>query len=306
MIVCVCPSPAIDITYRVQHLVAGATNRVTELAERPGGKGVNVARVLRRIGAETAVLAPLGGSSGAQLCRDLEAFGIPITCAVSGVATRRTVTVVDDRTGEATLLSEPATIDCWAELVARCGELSAAADAVVISGSQPAGAPADGIAELVRAADPRARPVVVDTSGAPLAAALAAQPSCVKPNAAELAALTGSSDPVSAATDLAQLHDVLVVASCGPDGVVAVDRSGTWHARPARPIDGNPTGAGDALVAGLARGLASGAPLPDVLADAVALSAAAVLHPVAGDVDPRDVAAQRDGVVIVAAAGGAR
>lgn len=307
MILCVCPSPAIDVTYRVDRFVTGGGNRVLEVAERPGGKGVNVARVLHRIGTPTAVLVPLGGHSGGQLRRDLETVGIPVHAVPSTLPTRRTVTVVDDRTGEATLLSEGAAIDCWPQLVRRCSDLVTGADAVVISGSLPAGAPVDGLAELVRIADPSARPVVVDSSGPPLAAALAARPTCIKPNSDELAALTGNSDPVSAATDLARTHAITVVASRGAEGVIAVDDSGAWHAWPERRIEGNPTGAGDALVAGLARGLAGGTRVADVLPDAVALSAAAVLQPVAGDVDPRDVDLQRGGVVLAALdLGGAR
>jgi tagatose 6-phosphate kinase len=298
VILCVCPSPAVDLTYRVDDFLAGATNRIVEVSERPGGKAVNVARVLHRTGTHATVLAPLGGATGAQLRQDLEAMGISVDVAPTNIATRRTVTVVDEHTGEATVLSEPAVIDCWPELVTLCRELAGSADAVVISGSLPLGAPVDGLAELVRIFDPSTRPVVVDSSGPALAAAVEARPTCIKPNHDELVALTGSSDTVAAASELARTHGTVVVASRGPDGAVAVDDRGAWQARPRQHIAGNPTGAGDALVAGLARGLVAGEDLADILADAVALSAAAVLHPVAGDVDLSDVDAQRGGVTV--------
>jgi tagatose 6-phosphate kinase len=93
-----------------------------------------------------------------------------------------------------------------------------------------------------------------------------------------------------------------VVASFGSAGVVAATRSGTWEARPAGPVTGNPTGAGDALVAGLARGLAHDRAALDhpeeVLRDAVALSAAAVRAPTAGEVDPAIHAHELAGVVV--------
>jgi tagatose 6-phosphate kinase len=88
------------------------------------------------------------------------------------------------------------------------------------------------------------------------------------------------------------------VASRGADGVIASDGSDTWIARPGHTVVGNPTGAGDALVAALARGVVAGAAWPDVLRDAVGLAAAAVLSPYAGEVDLEQHATQRAGVVV--------
>nr|WP_318036757.1 PfkB family carbohydrate kinase [Streptomyces chengmaiensis] len=77
-----------------------------------------------------------------------------------------------------------------------------------------------------------------------------------------------------------------VVASLGPDGLLAVTPQGTWRARPSERLHGNPTGAGDAAVAALSLGLACADPWPRRLAEAVALSAAAVAPPLAGSFDP--------------------
>ncbi|WP_248843634.1 PfkB family carbohydrate kinase, partial [Streptomyces prasinus] len=76
-----------------------------------------------------------------------------------------------------------------------------------------------------------------------------------------------------------------VVTSLGPDGVLAVTSGGSWHATPPARLRGNPTGAGDSLVAGLLSGLVEHLPWPDRLARAVALSAATVLAPTAGEFD---------------------
>ncbi|HEX3589292.1 MAG TPA: hexose kinase [Pseudonocardiaceae bacterium] len=294
MILCVAPSPAIDVTYRVAGLRVGGTNRVSEVVHRPGGKAVNVARVLTTIGEQALVLAPVAGDSGAWFRAEL---GLPAALVDAGVPTRRTLTVVDDATGEATLLSEPARVGDWALVAERYAELLPSADVVVVSGSLPFGAPPDAVAGLVRAARRAGKPVIVDTSGHALASAVAAGPTVVKPNAEELAELTGRADPVAAVSALAS-GSVAVVASLGADGVLAADGSGRWRAHPGKPLRGNPTGAGDALVAGLAAGLADGHRLPDMLTDAVALAAAAVLHPHAGAVDPTEVDRQRAGVVV--------
>lgn len=297
MILCVAPSPAIDVTYEVAGLTLGGTNRVTRVIERPGGKAVNVARVLTILGEPAMVLAPVAGDTGARFGAELAALGVPAELVDAGHPTRRTLAIVDQRTGDATMLSEPARVGDWTALTDRFAGLLPLADVVVISGSLPAGVPGDAVAALVRAAD---RPVVVDTSGDALAQAVAAAPAIVKPNADELAALTGVRDPLAAVAALVATTSSTVVASLGADGLIAARQGHAWRARPAAALRGNPTGAGDALVAGLARGLVAGQALPDMLADAVALSAAAVLAPYAGEVDPAEVAAQRAGVRVEA------
>jgi tagatose 6-phosphate kinase len=294
VILCVAPSPAIDVTYEVDGVTVGGANRVRRVTRLPGGKAVNVARVLTTIGARATVLAPVAGHTGDEFRAGLAERGIAAELVDAGEPTRHTVTVVS--TGEATLFSEPARIADWAALADRFTALLPSADVVVISGSLPAGATPDAIADLIRAARAADRPVVVDTSGPALAEAVAAEPTIVKPNADELAELTGRTDPVAAVDALADR--VTVVASLGADGVIAAGGPGRWRARPAKRLRGNPTGAGDALVAGLADGLANGLRLPDLLVDGVALSAAAVLQPHAGDVDPDEVARQRAGVLI--------
>lgn len=295
MILCVAPSPAIDVTYDVAELAVGGTNRVTRVSERPGGKAVNVARVLTTLGEPVVVLAPVAGAAGALFRAGLDALGVPAELVDAGYPTRRTLTIVDHATGAATLLSEPARVADWAPVADRFVALLPSADVVVISGSLPAGAPVSAIADLVRAAQ---RPVIVDTSGPALAEAVAAWPAMVKPNADELTALTGVDDPAAALDALVATVPITVVASLGAAGLIAARQGGTWRARPAVALRGNPTGAGDALVAGLARGLASRRALPDMLAESVALSAAAVLAPCAGEVDPVEVDRQRAGVSI--------
>lgn len=299
MILCLSLSPAVDITYRVDRLVVGGTNRVGEVWSRPGGKAVNVARVLHQLGEPVCVLAPVGGTVGDDFAADLRGLGVPTELVASSRPTRRTVTVAD-AAGSATVLNEPAEIDCWDGVLTRAASRIPSADVVVISGSLPAGVPSNAISTLVTMARDARRPVLVDTSGPALAEALTAAPSVIKPNADELAELAHQAEPVAAARDLARRGRTLVVASLGADGVVAASADLAWRVRPVRPLAGNPTGAGDALVAGLARGMRDGADLADMLRDAVALSAAAVRAPSAGEIHLDEYARQRGGVTVQA------
>ncbi|PKR43963.1 PfkB family carbohydrate kinase, partial [Streptomyces sp. EAG2] len=86
-----------------------------------------------------------------------------------------------------------------------------------------------------------------------------------------------------------------VVASLGAEGLLAETQTGAWRAAPPAPVRGNPTGAGDSVVAGLLAGLAEGADWPDRLVRATALSAATVHASAAGEYDEaayRDLAAR--------------
>jgi tagatose 6-phosphate kinase len=286
LILTVTLNAALDVTYRVPALVPGATHRAVRTGVRAGGKGVNVARVLHALGHDTVAT----GFAGGAIRDDLAAAGIREAFVDPAIPDRRTVTVVSEQDGSATAFNEPGprlSIEDWAWFTARYRELASRADVVVLSGSLPPGLPDHAYAQLLGATT---TPTILDTSGPPLLEGVAARPHVVKPNADELAQAprehdTDAVDPLAAARRLRERGAGAVVASLGVDGLLAVTGDGCWRAAAPEPIRGNPTGAGDACVAALAAGLAAGRPWPELLADAVALSGAAVACPLAGDVD---------------------
>lgn len=289
MILTVTLNTALDITYRVRALRPHASHRVSEVVERPGGKGVNVARVLAALGHDTTVTGFVGGAVGAQL-RDRLHGTERVRDALVPVAgpTRRTVAVVDTTTGDTTQLNEPGpsvTPAEWAAFQESYEELLRSASAVALCGSLPPGVPVGAYATLVRAARAAEVPVLLDTSGEPLRRGIAARPDVVKPNADELAELTGSHEPHGAMRDARRRGAHAVVASLGADGLTALTPEGSWRVPAPDRLTGNPTGAGDSAVAGLLSGHAEQLPWPDRLARAVALSAATVVAPVAGEFD---------------------
>ena len=158
------------------------------------------------------------------------------------------------------------------------------------------------VASLVAAAHARGAQVIVDTHGPALLEALAAGADVVKPNADELAEAHPGDDPVTAARGLSETYGATVVASLGADGVVAVGPTGAWQARPATPVTGNPTGAGDALVAGLARALDRDPRRPPTTRGGAARRRRTLRRrgalPEAGDVDPAHHAAELSGVQV--------
>jgi tagatose 6-phosphate kinase len=301
MIVTVTLNPALDLTYSVDALVPHGVHRVAAATERAGGKGVNVARVLHAIGEPVLATGLLGGATGERVTDLLAADGVPASFTEIAGETRRTVAIADQL--DATGFWEPGpriTAAEWSVMLSHYRELLQKAAVVALCGSLPPGVPLDGYAVMIRLAASAGVPTVLDTSGEPLRHGLAAAPTLAKPNAAELAelltALPATPIPTEAAdaagesiASLAELVRVVapgaVVVSRGPLGLVAVTRDGVWAGGPPVPMNGNSTGAGDAVVAALARGLRAGTPWPALVADAVALSTAAVAVPVAGAVD---------------------
>jgi tagatose 6-phosphate kinase len=282
---------ALDITYRVPALVPHASHRVTEVIERPGGKGLNVARVLAALGHDVTVTGFAGGDTG-RVLHDRLTLEPRVTDALVPVdgATRRTLAVVDAATGDTTQLNEPGPAVSPAEWTAFRESyeelLRRDAAAVALCGSLPPGVPVGAYATLVRAARAAKVPVLLDTSGEALRRGLAARPDIIKPNADELAELTGSHEPDQAIRDARRRGAHAVVASLGAEGLRAVTPEGIWQAAPPTRVRGNPTGAGDSAVAGLLSALVEELPWPQRLARAVALSAATVAAPVAGEFAP--------------------
>jgi tagatose 6-phosphate kinase len=291
---------ALDVTYHVPALRPGGTHRVSRVDERAGGKGVNVARVLHTLREPVIATGLVGGGTGASIramLGDLRHSFVDI-----GEPSRRT-TVIADGT-EATGFWEPGprvSADEWMTFLAHYDALLRVSRVVVLSGSLPPGVPVDAYATLIGMARTFGVPSVLDASGDALRAGLAAGPDIVKPNAHELAMVSGMAvgalpdaeelaitEARAAADSLRGRSFTSVVASLGPHGLLASTVDGRWHALPAGPLAGNPTGAGDAAVAALARGLAYRLPWTERLSDAVGLSGAAVVSPVAGNVTLAD------------------
>jgi tagatose 6-phosphate kinase len=297
MILTITLNPAWDVTYPVNGLYPGTTHRVGRPAGRAGGKGVNVARVLKDMGKPALAAGVLLGDTGRAVAADLLAAAVPAAFLHAGESgrTRSTVTIVDTATGQATVFNEPGPEPGavgWPALRDHLLPLIARSAVVVLSGSLPPALPDDAYAELVAASRALGARTILDSDGAALTAALPARPDIVKPNRDELARATGTSDLRSGAAALLAAGANAVVVSDGPAGMLAVTRGPigltALSARPPALDAVNPTGAGDAAVAALASCLLADASWPLTLRTAVAWSSASVLEPVAGAVAPAE------------------
>ena len=306
MIITVTPNPAWDVTYKVPELVPGTVHRVAEVHRRLGGKGVNAARVLAATG--WAAVAVMPGPDGLASEAGFAVGSLLTVDVVPGLPAIRQTLVVHGGDGITTSLWEPGiepapgTGEAIADRVgARLG--SDAVAGIVIAGSLPPGLDPRLPARLASMALEAGVPALADTSGDALAHAAVVPGIVLAPNASELAQLTGApcggvTEAMAAAAAALSAGPRAVIVTLGEDGLVAVTKDGTWHGRLGQPLDGNPTGAGDAAAAALIAGLADGARWPEIVRDAVATSAAAVLSPVAGEVSTADIGRLRSLVIV--------
>ncbi len=309
MILVVALNPALDVTHHVPGVDWAGVNRPAAVRALAGGKGLNVARTLWAIGAEVQVIGFAGGITGEQVNSALgELGGLAAFTRIRG-ETRRTFAVVDTVRGDAALFNEPGppvAPDEYATFRSAYEKALAGCAAVVLSGSLPPGLSPDTYAELGALAAAAGVPAVLDAHGEALLRGAAAGPAIVKPNLAELEAFAGrrlsTADGVDrdavalAARELRAAGPQAVVVTLGADGLWAVTADGSWQAVPPGEVRGNPTGAGDAVAAGLVHGLVQGRPWEERLRHAVALGTASAAAPVAGEFSPADYAEALAGV----------
>lgn len=290
MIITFTPNPSIDRTVGFRELRRGAVNRASSSRIDPGGKGVNVSRALAEQGATTIAVLPESGPEGHLMADLLEDAGVRRSGVPIRESIRLNITAVEPD-GTTTKLNEPGPrldegeVRHLLDSVTTCIRATAEEPVwVVACGSLPPGAPTDLHARLVRSAQGAGARVAVDSSGAPLSAAVEAGPDVIKPNRVELEELVGSDlstlgEVVDVAADLVSGSVGTVVVSLGRDGAVLVDATGAAHAVAAIERPRSTVGAGDCLLAGLLHDLATGRPAPEALRTGVLWGAAAVALP---------------------------
>ncbi|KAA0021899.1 1-phosphofructokinase [Antrihabitans cavernicola] len=298
MIITLTANPSIDRTVALaEPLERGAVHRTQAATSDPGGKGVNVARVVANAGASTIALLP--GNEDDPLLKALREIGIGHRTVPSPGTARinLTITEPDGTTTKINQAGTPLPHDVRARLAQHLHQLGAGAAWVVLAGSLPPGVPDDWYADLIRSLRDLSVRVAVDTSDDPLRALALrlddSAPHLMKPNAEELAQLTGfdaelleqsaaQGDPTLAATASRVLIDKgveAVLATLGAAGAVLVTRTGAWYATPPPIVPRSTVGAGDSSLAGYLLAHLEGADPPGCLRRAVAYGAAAAALP---------------------------
>jgi 6-phosphofructokinase 2 len=265
----------------------------------PGGGGINVSRVLQRLGAPTHAIVLAGGETGRALDGFLALAELDRTCIRTGGETRVSLTVFERSSGQEYRFVPEGPVVAQAELdaCARAVEdQTGEGDYLVASGSLPRGAPDDFYARLCASANARGSRFVLDSSGPELKATLARGGAfLVKPSRAELEEVVGRTlpelgDVAAAARSLRGSGGATLIAvTMGPDGALLADADGERFL-PAVPVAAvSAVGAGDSFLAAMVKGLASGLSTDRSFRLAVAAGAAAVICPGTGLSGAEDV-----------------
>ncbi|WP_157218208.1 1-phosphofructokinase [Flavisphingomonas formosensis] len=286
-IVTVTLNPAIDQTIMIDRLVPGEVHRARQVQQHPGGKGVNVASCLADWGCPVAAAGLLGADNAVPFETLFRDKAIADRFVRFPGATRVNLKIVDDRRTTDINFDGPAVpadrIElAMADIVTQASE----GDMMILSGSLPAGCGIDQYRSLLERLAPSGARILLDTSGEPLAAALAggAMPWCIKPNRRELADWAGQplprlADVVDVAAALNRRGIALVVVSMGAEGALFLSAEGALLAR--LPVDAlaSTVGAGDAMVAGIAAAAREGAGLERIARLATAFAVAKLGRP---------------------------
>ncbi|MCW5729642.1 MAG: 1-phosphofructokinase family hexose kinase [Alphaproteobacteria bacterium] len=280
-------NPALDITTETELVEPTVKLRCGPPQVEAGGGGINVARVLRRLGCDAKAFALLGGVAGEEIFACLQAEGLPVESQRIAGRTRQSLTVGERASGEQYRFVLPGPDVGAGETAAafrKIESLLERAELVVASGSLPPGMPVDSFACLTRMARSAGKRLALDSSGKALAAALAERPWLVKPNLEEFSEIIGYRPAPGELERLARdfvadgrAENLLL--SLGAEGALFVNGSGLWrrHPPPARLLSA--VGAGDSMLAGFIAASLGGAGPEAALARAVAAGTAALMTP---------------------------
>ena len=291
-------NPAIDTSVTVERIVTDHKIRCLKTRRDPGGGGINVARTLKRFGAEPLAIFPMGGPSGHMLVHLVQAegvrhqsFGIEHDCRANFTANE-----IETNAQYRFVLPGPTLNE--EEWNAGLGLMTQAASSgyAVASGSLPRGVPDDFYARLARNLTVLGgAKLVLDTSGPPLKHALDLGVYLVKPSLSEFSGLLNQESPdkdacLAAARGLVVNGKAEIVAlTMGGDGAMLVTREVALYAKPPSVAIRGTVGAGDSFLGLLILSIARQMSLPDAFRQAVAAGSAALMSPGTGLCTPEDV-----------------
>lgn len=295
MILTVTLNPSVDISYKLDSFSLDNVNRVADVTKTAGGKGLNVARVLRQLGEETVATGFLGGSLGEFIKAEISGQDIKDYFIGIDGETRNCIAVIHG--GHQTEILEAGPIineNEAVQFIDAFSEYIRNVDVVTISGSLPKGLENTFYSRLVEKAKQCDTPVLLDTKGELLANTLEGEskPFLIKPNQDELADLLGEklTGEVKIISALKQITDVpWIVVTTGASGALVKHNDVIYRVMIPDVDAVNPVGSGDSVIAGFASGLARGLTNETFMKYGLAMGVLNAMEPKTGSVNPDQV-----------------
>jgi tagatose 6-phosphate kinase len=290
MITTVTLNAAIDKTYYLTSFSLDKVNRLNEMHAEPGGKGNNVAKVLKTLNIPVTASGFVGGFNGNWITQKLDLLEINHSFVETYGESRICLNIIDERTGSQTeILENGPEIDdrSWEKMKKKMDELAKQSKLIIFSGSLAKGLPNDSYAQLIQIVQSNGAKAILDSSGAPLKEALNATPFMIKPNRQELEDLMGEKllDEHQILNALREMHQKgipLIVASLGEAGMLACYKGTYYRVSPPSIKAINAVGCGDSLVAGITAGIYQGIGIEESLIVGIAAASANALEKRAG------------------------
>lgn len=294
MITTVTLNTSIDKAYHMtQKIENGTVMRVAETHNSAGGKGLNVARVIRLCGSDTKAAGLAGGYNGQYLESLLDADGISYEFEHINGETRSCINILDPGYGSTEYLEGGCEVTEKEEtaFLERFPEIIRDSDVVTISGSAPRGMGRDIYQKMIQIVKNLGKKVILDTSGEYLEKGLESLPTMVKPNQDEIEMLfdikvRSQEDVIRYAQKIYEKGIPYVVISLGGDGALLVCEKGIYQGKPPKIEVVNTVGCGDSMVGAFAVAMERTMEPEDALKYAVAVASANALSPNTGTFDP--------------------
>jgi 6-phosphofructokinase 2 len=296
--------PSLDVIVEVEELVYDDMNRIQEERKVPGGRGIDISRVIKELGGQSVALGFIGGYNGFELEGRLVNEGVLCDFTKINGETRSNIVFYQRRKKLQTLLSTSGPEVSSLEVTLFYNKIKdlPRGSHVVICGGMPVGVSESFFAQLVTVLKEKNAKVYLDTDGEALRQGAGVSPFLMKPNIHELGRLVER--------NLSEIEEVLeaaepyretvqyIVVSMGARGVVGIGPEGRYHVTPPKVKVRSSLGAGDSLVAGIVYMFSSGGSFSEALALGVACGTASTLRP--GNVlcSKEDIAAVRAEVMV--------
>ena len=307
MIVTVTLNAALDRTLTVPNFQRSHRHRASQVLTLAGGKGINIARALKRLDVPVVATGLAGGRTGTRIVEELTAEAILNDFVRIGEESRTSTAVVDPMESSYTEINEwgprvsPEELEV---LLEKLHYLSRGADFVVFAGSLPRGVEESFYADAIRELNRRGVPVVLDTEGEPLRLGVEAEPYLVSPNQREAEHVVGQElddqdDFLMALDAIAELgaRNVHITLDSGCFGLFREERQVRRYRALAPMLEPvSVVGAGDVLLAQFIAAKLAGRSTEDAMRLAVAAGAASTLEVGAGRFEPKDVSRLAGGV----------
>lgn len=291
MILTITLNPAVDTQYRMKGFSLNRVNRVLEVERTPGGKGLNVSKVIKKLEGKLMATGFIGGKNGEFIKEKLQGVSICHEFLEISGETRICI-AVQDGDGSTELLENGPEIteEEWKNFLEKLRRIVQGSGVICASGSLPQGVPRDAYRQIGDICKKEGIRFILDSSGSPLKEALISNPYLIKPNRDELEALfsvkiDGDEDLLTYGKQLQRMGAENVLITLGGDGAFLLTRGDIYRAILPKIEAVNTVGSGDATVAGFAVGIERGLRMEEALRLGLACGSSNAMLATTGDID---------------------